>query len=331
MPRRPGPGRAALQLLAVTLAAAQNAPIRTLLDGQCGPGAPLTISGIEAECDPAGANPCCGRNGFCGSSEGSCDCPECVRFVATAQGTRTVRGAKTLACDTKASDLVGIRGSVLHVFCPENCADTASPIWGSDIYTDDSPVCVAGVHTGVLPRRSSGLLRVVIVGKLSQHHYVGTTRNAVATRDWVGTWHRNFRVLRLFEGSAALGAGLCAVSFSGTCPTGYESSQFVFDTEDVDNADLLGPDAGLVPLSLRNCSQTGDGTTQLECTDVHARFPRLVFCCDADNNSTIQRTYASGASGLIHSSGIAKTLPLDSAGSGAISKTLTWCVVQTDC
>ena len=310
-------------LLALLLgsAAAQNAPIKTLLGGKCGPGT-VTISGIEAECDPDSAIPCCGKSGFCGGSAGNCDCEECTRFVASSTGTRTVRGAQTLQCNTKAADLVGIHGSVLKVFCPANCADTQSPIWGTDIYTDDSPVCLAGVHAGVLPKRSAGVLRVVVVKKLV-HHFTGTTRNGVATRDWVGTWHRNFRVLRLFEGTAMLGPGMCSVSFSGSCPTGYESSQFVFDTEDVDNADLMGPEAALVPLSLRNCSHLDGGDEQLECTEAHARFPRLVFCCDTGMNSTSQRTYASGSTGLIASDGIARTSPLATAGFGAVSKTLT--------
>lgn len=234
-----------------------------------------------------------------------------------------MRAAKTLQCDTKAADLRGIHGSVLHTFCPAECADTQSPIWGTDVYTDDSPVCVAGVHAGVLPKRSAGLLRVVMLGKMT-HHFVGTTRNGVATRGWTGSWHRNFRVLRMFEGTAMLGRGLCSVSFSGTCPSGYDSSQFVFDTEDVDNADLLGPEADVVPLSLRNCSHSAGADEQLECTDANARFPRLVFCCDTGQNTTAQRTYGSGATGLIGSDGIARTAPLSTAGFGAVSKTHSW-------
>ena len=63
-----------------------------------------------------------------------------------------VRGAKTLACGTKAMDLPGIQGSVLHAFCPGGCAGADTPLWGTDIYTDDSPVCMAAVHAGVLPK-----------------------------------------------------------------------------------------------------------------------------------------------------------------------------------
>ena len=36
-------------------------------------------------------------------------------------------------------------------------------------------------------------------GKLSKYHYVGTARNGVASRDWTGSWHRNFRVFRLTQ------------------------------------------------------------------------------------------------------------------------------------
>ena len=149
--------------------------------------------------------------------------------------------------------------------------------------------------------QTSGFVRVLFIGNLPSHHFVGTTRNNIVTRDWVGTWHRSFRVLRLFEGTAMLGNGLCALSFSGMCPTGYESSRFQFDMEDVNNRDSLGPDPDLVPLSLRNCSQE-DASVQLQCTAEHARFPSLVFCCDSGSNSSSQKIYGWGASGKHHSS-----------------------------
>jgi spore germination protein YaaH len=298
-----------------------GAPIRTRVDGRCGGGA-LTISGLVAECDPASDAPCCGNNGYCGGSPSSCDCPTCTRFVSTANGIRMVRGATTLSCGAKAMDLTGIESSMLHVYCPSSCAGEDHPIWGTDIYTDDSPVCLAAIHAGVLPRQAPGFARVLVVKKLLRHHYVGSMRNNVTTRDWVGTWHRNFRVLRLSESSAMLGTGLCAISFSGVCPTGYETSRFQFDMEDVDNRDGLGPIAAVVPLSLRNCSNM-DTNLQLQCTESHAPFPTLVFCCDAGHNSTAQQIYASGTSSLASSSSFASTTAITMAGCGAISKTLT--------
>jgi hypothetical protein len=70
------------------------------LDGKCGPGT-LTISGVEAECDPTGDNPCC-NGGLCGGSKESCDCPACVRYVETPLGTRMIKGAVSLDCGSKA-------------------------------------------------------------------------------------------------------------------------------------------------------------------------------------------------------------------------------------
>ena len=138
-----------------SLAVAQSGgPIRTQLDGRCGAGT-LTISNIEAECDPDSTAPCCGSNGYCGSSATSCDCPNCTRYARSSRGTRMVRGAATLTCGTKAMDLPGIEGSVLYAFCPGGCAGADTPIWGTDIYTDDSPVCMAAVHAGVLPKMVS--------------------------------------------------------------------------------------------------------------------------------------------------------------------------------
>eukprot|EP01052_Picozoa_sp_SAG31_P011458 SAG31_NODE_649_length_13201_cov_12.359258_1_plen_1662_part_00 len=302
------------------------APIKFTLDGSCGPGV-TTISGIQAECDPTGDSPCCSASGFCGGSEATCDCPECTRFVETSTGTRAARGFKTLQCDTRASDLAGFEGNVVYGYCPKNCSTVSLPIWGTGIYTDDSPVCLAGVHASVLPRVSDGLIRIVILGRLPRHHYVGTARNGVLSRDWTGSWHRNFRVLRLTQGAAMLGPGNCAVSFSGHCPPGYVSSTYQFDTEDVVNQDLLGPVADSVPFSLRNCSQA-DPALQLQCTDAPSIFPRLVFCCDGDYREEVdvssRSSFAYGATGLVDSgtTGTVTTAPLTMATTGTFSSSL---------
>ena len=50
-----------------------------LADGKCGPNNPLD-DGSPAKCDPNGDAFCCSEWGFCGSSDGHCNCEKCVDF-----------------------------------------------------------------------------------------------------------------------------------------------------------------------------------------------------------------------------------------------------------
>jgi len=51
------------------------------------------------------------------------------------------------------------------------------PVWGSAIYTDDTPIESAAVHAGVLRSGQTGAVRVTILS--GQQQYVGSTRNGI--------------------------------------------------------------------------------------------------------------------------------------------------------
>ena len=69
-------------------------------------------------------------------------------------------------------------------------------IWGTDIYTDDSRVCWAAVHAGLIELDSDSELfpRTVLVVEYTgpQESYVGTERNEVTTTGY-GPWPGSFR------------------------------------------------------------------------------------------------------------------------------------------
>jgi hypothetical protein len=69
---------------------------------------------------------------------------------------------------------------------------TLGPIWGTDTYTDDSSVCTAGVHQGVITRELGGAVRIIIRPALAS--YVGTTRNGVTTESY-GLWDGSYEVV----------------------------------------------------------------------------------------------------------------------------------------
>jgi hypothetical protein len=65
-------------------------------------------------------------------------------------------------------------------------------IWGTDTYTDDSSVCTAGVHKGVITRERGGTVRIIIRPALES--YRGTTRNGVTTEPF-GSWDGSYVVV----------------------------------------------------------------------------------------------------------------------------------------
>lgn len=118
-------------------------------------------------------------------------CATVDQMARDAIDSRRVRSA---TWDTDASSVRGESG--LYVFsCPANPAlrDRSHPVWGSGPYTDDSSVCRAGVHAGVITYDRGGRVTVELLP--GQNSYRGSTRNGVETQDY-GSWGNSFAVVR---------------------------------------------------------------------------------------------------------------------------------------
>ena len=66
-------------------------------------------------------------------------------------------------------------------------------VWGSDLYTDDSSVCSAAVHAGLINTREGGPVSIRMIS--GQGAYTSTSRNGVSTIGY-GNWHGSFIFLR---------------------------------------------------------------------------------------------------------------------------------------
>jgi len=86
-----------------------------------------------------------------------------------------------------ARDVEGKEDSSRLVRCPAGCSKGGT-VWGTDVYTDDSAVCPALVHAGVLPE-SGGVASVTFVRGLLA--YVGSERNGIKSNSY-GSWRRSF-------------------------------------------------------------------------------------------------------------------------------------------
>jgi LCCL domain-containing protein len=79
---------------------------------------------------------------------------------------------------TKAGAFRSQPGKVVTFICPSTL-QLNQDIWGTDIYLDESPVCTAALHAGVLTRGTSGQVTIVI--GTGAESFSSTQRNGVTS------------------------------------------------------------------------------------------------------------------------------------------------------
>lgn len=90
---------------------------------------------------------------------------------------------------TTPSGFKGEDGQIYTFRCPEE--GTENIIWGSDIYTMDSSICTAAVHTGRITLAGGGI--VTIEFRPGRSIYGSTLRNGIKSRTY-GEYPRSFVV-----------------------------------------------------------------------------------------------------------------------------------------
>ncbi|MDQ7025807.1 MAG: LCCL domain-containing protein [Anaerolineae bacterium] len=90
---------------------------------------------------------------------------------------------------TTAQELPGPTGTSYAVVCPPD--GIASSLWGTEIYTDDSSICTAAVHTGLITLEDGGTFDVTIFDGLDS--YESTSANGIDSSEWPA-WERSFFV-----------------------------------------------------------------------------------------------------------------------------------------
>jgi hypothetical protein len=106
-----------------------------------------------------------------------------------------------------------LRPDVAEVTCSCGKTEGGANMWGTDVYTDDSSICHAAVHAGVIPE-SGGSLRVRAVA--GQSSYKGSVRNGMVTRDY-GEWTRSI----VFDDPGTLASSLGGLPL---CPVLYDAA-----------------------------------------------------------------------------------------------------------
>ncbi len=88
---------------------------------------------------------------------------------------------------TSASTYRGRNGEQFDFICP--AGGEAGTVWGTDTYTDDSSVCTAAVHAGLITLAEGGTVTFEMRPGLDS--YTASTRNGIESRSW-GTWSSSF-------------------------------------------------------------------------------------------------------------------------------------------
>lgn len=153
-------------------------------------------------------------------------------------------GQCNVATDFRGSD------ALLSCSCPPG-VNTGSSVWGTDTYTDDSSICRAALHRGVIGN-AGGKVTVQIMPGLGS--YRGTSRNGVTSGDY-GAWEGSYRFVALPGGPTsvvtnykATDVGQCtnAAAWRGkeqqlscTCPSGFSLSGSVWGSDTyTDDSDI---------------------------------------------------------------------------------------------
>ena len=87
-----------------------------------------------------------------------------------------------------------VRGRVGATVTMDVTGAADGPVWGTDVYTDDSSVAAAAVHAGLLRVGERGRIKVTMLP--GQDSYDGTPRNGVAS-DSYATWGGSCRLERV--------------------------------------------------------------------------------------------------------------------------------------
>lgn len=148
----------------------------------------LMLVALSTAACGAGKGPIATTGGAGPAGGGGADGASSAPAAAVVQNTTA--DAKTLTCGLQARDVAGNKGTAWYVRCPAGCGGGGA-VWGTDVYTDDSSVCVAAVHAGHLDAAAGGIILVTWLQGPPVH--VGSARHGITSVDY-GAWSRSFYV-----------------------------------------------------------------------------------------------------------------------------------------
>ena len=94
-------------------------------------------------------------------------------------------------------DFDGIQNTKIKVICPAGCEKLhQNKVWGKGVYKDDSSICRAAIHQGLISDSDGGKLEVEL--SAGSNNYEGTIENGIQTESYEMLWDRSF-ILKKFN------------------------------------------------------------------------------------------------------------------------------------
>ena len=200
----------------------------------------------------------------------------------TGPPSSAVKGTPT-SWEANATSLNGKDGETFTLACSPG--GKAHSVWGSDIYTADSSICTAGVHSGLITYQQGGAVTIEL--RPGRTIYGCSERNGVTTSDY-GSYQHSFvfktpnteAVVReadeqtpvLWNTSASMVGSETGKTYQFKCPPGgKESSVWGTDIYTADSSicnaavhagKLTMESGGLVTIELRPGESSYKGTTR---------------------------------------------------------------------
>ena len=129
--------------------------------------------------------------------------------------------------DTWSSNATAYRGqdgSHFTFTCPKY--GTAGSVWGTDVYTDDSSVCTAAVHVGLISLAGGGSGAIEI--RPGEASYTGSTRNRITSADW-GSWSGSYVIVSAVATDPGVGTGGSGWGATANSFRPYVGARFLYN------------------------------------------------------------------------------------------------------
>lgn len=94
-------------------------------------------------------------------------------------------------CSFTANQIKGEVGTVATVSCPAGCGDRGM-LWGTDVYSSDSPICSAAIHAGLITPQGGSVVVTLDSGRPA---FRGSVRYGIRSRD-AGAYRASFQLRR---------------------------------------------------------------------------------------------------------------------------------------
>ena len=96
--------------------------------------------------------------------------------------TPAITQSEQITWNRYATDSRGRNGERFTYGCPPANPAISSVVYGTDVYTDDSSICTAAVHSGLITRQAGGVVTIQI--KPDAGTYTASTRNGVSSKSY---------------------------------------------------------------------------------------------------------------------------------------------------